>query len=354
MSTCTALPVVTNAAQVAGDALEVYGKAHISLDSVSAKDSADQDISNLSISSNSSRLGFKGKAPVGTMTGFYKIEGSISFENSGGAIDHRAAYAGLGGDMGRLLLGYRDTPFKDIRGKFDVFGDTVGDARNIIGSIGGNIADKRAKNALMYTTPKSGGIEANIMYSTAWEGDSSAQAGQDNNNNALISANLVYTSDALTLAAGMEKQKHVDSTVASPTLGDTTNTTTATRVVGTYKIAEMRVGLIFENLDDDKSDSKKRSAYGANFVMNAGATGKIKLQYIKAGDTDAVNDSGATEIAAGYDYKLDKISSTYIAYSTVSNDKNAAYVMGNGHDQKYTTATGENVSAISAGYIIKF
>ena len=69
------------------------------------------------------------------MTGFYKIEGSISFADSGGEIDHRAAYAGLKGGWGGLLLGYRDTPFKDVRGKFDVFGDTVGDARNIIGSV---------------------------------------------------------------------------------------------------------------------------------------------------------------------------------------------------------------------------
>ena len=88
--------------------------------------------------------------------------------------------------------------------------------------------------------------------------------------------------------------------------------------------------------------------------MKTGAAGKIKVQYIQAGDTKAVSNSGATEIAVGYDYKLDKVSSTYVAYSSVSNDTNAAYVMGNGHDQKYTTATGENVSALSAGYIIKF
>ena len=183
MSTGVMLPGLVNAAQVSGEALEIYGKAHISVESVSGKDSGTgEDSSNLSLSSNSSRLGFKGKAPVGSMTGFYKIEGSISFANSGGEIDHRAAYAGLKAGFGSVLLGYRDTPYKDIRGKFDVFGDTVGDARNIIGSVGGNLFDKRAKNALMYTTPNLSGFEANIMFSTAWEGDTTAQAGQDNNN----------------------------------------------------------------------------------------------------------------------------------------------------------------------------
>ena len=140
MSAGIASPGIANAVQVAGDALEVYGKAHVSIDAVSAKDSANKDVNNLSLSSNSSRLGFKGEAPVGSMTGFYKIEGSISFANgdSGSAIAHRAAYIGIKGDMGSVLTGYRDTPFKDIRGKFDLFGDTVGDGRNIFGTLDGS------------------------------------------------------------------------------------------------------------------------------------------------------------------------------------------------------------------------
>lgn len=342
-----ALPGLVNAAQVAGDALEVYGKAHVSLDSVSAKDSAGNDVSNLSMSSNSSRLGFKGKAPLGSMTGFYKIEGSISFADSGGQIDHRAAYAGIKDGFGSLLFGYRDTTFKDLRGKFDVFGDTVGDARNIIGSIGGNKVDKRAKNALMYSTPKLGGVQANIMYSTAWEGDTTAQAGQDNNNDSLTSANVIYKANSILLAAGWVQQNYVDAN------GDTDHKVTGTRLVGTYGMGGMRFGLIFEDLDHDKDASQRRSAYGANFTIKAGG-GKVKVQYIQAGDNDAVSDSGATETVVGYDYKLAKNSKTYVAYSVVSNDMNASYLMGNGHDQKYTTATGEDVSALSAGYIISF
>ena len=349
VSAGVALPGLVNAAQVAGDALDIYGKAHISLDSVSAKDAAGSSISNLSLSSNSSRLGFKGKAPIGSMTGFYKIEGSISFENSGGVIDHRAAYAGLEGGMGSVLLGYRDTPYKDVRGKFDVFGDTVGDARNIIGSINSsNLFDKRAKNAVMYSSPKAGGFEANVMYSTGWEGDTSQQQGQDNNNDSLTSVNLLYKANALTLAAGWEQQKHVDTTT-----GDTTNKGTGTRLVAAYDMGAMRIGLMYENLDDDTSTAKRRTAYGANFVFKAGE-GKIKLQYVKAGDTDASTASGANEIAVGYDYKLAKNSSTYVMYSKISNDANASYAIGNGHDQQYLTASGKDVSAISVGYIYSF
>ena len=350
VSAGVALPGLVNAAQVAGDALDIYGKAHITLDSTSAKNDSGSSISNRSLSSNSSRLGFKGQAPVGSVTGFYKIEGSLSFENSGGAIDHRAAYVGLKGGMGSVLAGYRDTAFKDVRGMFDVFGDTVGDARNIIGSVNAsNLFDKRAKNALMLTSPKVGGFVANVMYSTAWEGNTTAQQGQDNNNNSLTSINLQYKTNSLVLAAGWEEQKHVDATT-----GVTIDKGTGTRLVGAYDLGSMRIGLMYEKLDDDTNTAKRRSAYGINFVMNTGINGKIKLQYAKAGDTDASTASGANEIAVGYDHKLAKNSSTYIMYSKVSNDANASYAIGNGHDQQYITATGQDVSAVSVGYIYSF
>jgi len=277
-----ALPGLVNAAEVAGKALEIYGKAHLSLDSVSAKDAGGASISNLDLSSNSSRLGFKGEGAVGSMTGFYKIEASVNMDREGGALDHRAAYAGLKGGMGSILAGYRDTPYKDVRGMFDVFGDTVGDARNIIGSIdASNLFDKRAKNAVMYSSPKSGGFQANVMYSTSWENNTTAQQGQDNNNASLTSINLKYKANALTLAAAWEQQNHVDTTT-----GDTNRKGTGTRLVAAYDMGAMRIGLIYENLDDDTTVANRRSAYGANFIFKAGE-GKVKLQYIKAGDTDA-------------------------------------------------------------------
>jgi predicted porin len=351
VSAGVALPSFAQATEVTGKALEIYGKAHVSLDSVSGYDTATTKASNLSLSSNSSRIGFKGEAPIGSFTGFYKVEGSVSFGNgdTSTGYDHRAAYAGIKGGMGSILAGYRDTALKDVRGKFDVFGDTVGDARNIIGSVqGSNYFDKRAKNAIMYSTPKTGGFQANLMYSTAWTGDATAQAGQDNNNESLSSVNLLYSADALSLAAAWEQQKFVDGTT-----GETNDKATATRLVGAYDMGSMRIGLIYENLDDDNSTALRRSAYGANIVFKVGE-GKVKLQYIKAGDTDAGSDTGATEVALGYDMKLAKNASAYVAYSKISNDANASYVMGNGHDQKYTTTAGQDVSAVSLGFIYSF
>lgn len=375
-----AMPGLASAVEVAGKALDIYGKAHVSLDAPSAKQDNGtggyDNVNNVSMSSNSSRLGFMGELPVDSVTGFYKIEASITFDNGDGtSFSHRAAYAGIKDGFGSVLLGYRDTPLKDVRGMYDVFGDTVGDARDIFGTaqdysattLAGsgpyakNYIDVRAKNAIMYTTPKMKGFEANFMYSTAWEANSTNQEGQDNNNNSLYSINVKYKLDKLALAAAYQSQNYVSSTT-----GDKTYEQTTSRVVGTYDFGAFRVGLMYENMDNNGDNSavyagQRRSAYGANFVFKAGANGAVKLEYNVADKSDIANaNDGASETAIGYSYKLGKHSSTYVMYSTISNDNGnsgvngAGYFIGNGHDQKYWSAPGQDVSSFSVGYIVSF
>jgi predicted porin len=335
------VPGFVNAMQVVEDKLEIYGKAHISIDAVSAEDAGGNDVSNTSIASNSSRLGFKGKMPMGSLTGFYTIESKIVYDESGSTFASRNTYVGLQGAMGSFLVGYRDTPFKDVRGDFDIFGDTVGDARNIMGSINGS--DKfnvRAQNVLMYTTPKAGDFQANLMYSTAEAGGSTQ--GQDNNDTDLTSINLVYKSKSLLLSAAWEDQSDDNAT--------------GIRLVGAFDVGPVRVGLMYEDLDHDTAAASRRSALGANVAIKAGENGKVKVQYLVADDNDATTDSGATNIAVGYDHKLDKSSTVYVMYSSVSNDTNASFGIGGGHDSdKYSVgAAGQDVSAISLGYIYSF
>ena len=334
-------PNLTSAIQVVDDKLEIYGKAHISIDSVSAEDAVGNDVSNISIASNSSRLGFKGKMPMGSITGFYKIESKIVYDESGSTFASRNTYVGLEGGIGSFLVGYRDTPFKDVRGLFDIFGDTVGDARNIMGSIDGT--DKfnvRAQNVIMYTSPKAGDFQANVLYSTAESGGSTQ--GQDNNDTDLTSINLVYKSKSLVLAAAWEDQSDDNAS--------------GIRLVGGFDIGPVGIGLMYEDLDHDTAAASRRTAYGANVAIKAGENGKVKVQYLIADDNDATNGSGADNIAVGYDHKLDKSSTVYVMYSSVSNDTNASFGIGGGHDSdKYSVgAAGQDVSAISLGYIYKF
>lgn len=347
-----AMPGLASAIEVAGKALQIYGQVHVSVDSVSGNEAANKKVSNVSVSSNSSRLGFKGEGDIGSMTGFYKIEGSISADNSGGIIDHRAAYVGLEGSGGSLTVGYRDTIYKDIFGKFDIMGNSIGDSRNILGSTsnGKEPFDTRAKNGIIYSTPKMNGLQANFEYATAFQANTTGQAGQDNNNNALTAANVTYAANGLSLAAAWEQQDYPNAA------GDAVAyKLTGTRLYGGYKVGAIDARLIYEQLDDSAASPgvNKRNAYGAAVVYSLGGPGAVKLQYMKAEKSSAGND-GANQITVGYDYKLAKNASAYIMYDKVSNDPNAQYFIGAGHDQHYTTVAGKDVSAISVGYVYKF
>ncbi|MEJ2509700.1 MAG: porin, partial [Gammaproteobacteria bacterium] len=106
------VPAAANAADVLGKNLQIYGKVHLSLDSVD--NGADK---NLSLASNSSRLGFKGQYDVSdSLQGIWQIESKVVYDNGGkSAFVGRNTFAGLKGGFGTIAAGYKDTPFKDIR-----------------------------------------------------------------------------------------------------------------------------------------------------------------------------------------------------------------------------------------------
>lgn len=328
----------SQAAELLGKKLEVYGKLHLSVDSVDA----DNSVSNTSLSSNSSRLGFKGEGDLKEgLQGFYQIESSIKTDESAGTLDGRNTYVGLKGGFGSLLAGYRDTPFKDLRGDFDVFGDTAGDARSIMGSANGtDTFNVRAQNALMYTTPGTGGLKFNLMYSTA-EG-ASVQQGQDNNSTALTSASLYYNMGALKLGVAYEKQKDDDAK--------------GTRAMVKYTMGAAQLGAMYEKLKADVSGSAtSRTAYGVNLAYKMGAEDALKLQYVVAKSYDSSSDTGAKLSTIGWDHKLTADMSTYLLYSSMANDANATFGIGGGHDgDKYTTVAGGNIKVLSLGLVYSF
>ncbi|MEJ2390104.1 MAG: porin [Gammaproteobacteria bacterium] len=352
-----AMPGLASAVEVAGKALQVYGQVHVSVDSATTHDSTGASVSKLNVSSNSSRLGFKGEGALnGGLTGFYKIEGKIkAADASGSSIDGRAAYVGLKGTGGSLMLGFRDTIYKDTFKMFDVMGNSVGDSRNILGAVSngdGDIFDTRSKNGIYYYSPKMGGFKLGLGYSTAFKGDSIAS--QNNNNNSLTDAVLAYSANGLSLAAGYEQQKIIG---ASSTNNESTQTITGTRLVGGYKTGPMDIRLVYEHITNsgvDQVAADNRNAYGAAFVYKVGGPGSVILQYMKAATSDAGND-GANQVTVGYAYKLAKNAKAYIMYDKVSNDPNANFNIKAGHDLGYkNSVAGKDVSAISIGYVYKF
>lgn len=340
------LPAVASAVQVVGEDLEVYVKAHVSLD-FTDPDTATGD-SQTGISSNSSRIGFKGKHPLENgMTAFYQIESKVSFDGGGGAVAGRNTWVGLQDGFGSVLVGYSDTPFKDLGGKFTVFGDTVADRRAILGSSAiqstSHAMDQRAKNMIMYKN-KFGPTEVKIMYSTDLKGNSTPE-GQDKNKNDAISGSVVYSDGPLAVGAAFESESNV-------TNSDPEQKVDGARLGAMYDFGGFGLGAIFESLSSDDIPDLDRNAYGINGTVKISSATKLQAQILVADDYKDVSSSGATKTSIGVTTKIDKTTSVYVIYTQTDNDDNARFQgIGDGHDDTLSTDLGGKPTAFSLGFV---
>ncbi|NOY65867.1 MAG: porin [Gammaproteobacteria bacterium] len=343
------LPVTADAAKVLGDELEVYGKLHLSVDA-SDTDGLNANKEDISISSNSSRLGFKGKHKIanGGMSVVYQLEQEVAIgdgKDGGSTLVTRNSFAGLKGSFGQVIVGYHDTQFKTVGSKWGVFGDSVGERRAILGAgaLSGNKMNQRGKNALMWTK-KIGNLKAMAMYSA----DSSKTEGKiDNNDNVMTSVGVLYKGKGIPFyfGAAYEDWDNLTSTIGA---------TDGYRVMAGYKAGFGKIGFIYEDITSVVADMD-RSVYGVNGVFKLGSGLDIRGQILVADDYQGVANSGATKIGLGLFKKMDKQTQLYAAYGQTDNDINAKYQgVDGGHGDEVKTVKGGTPNSFSLGLVYKF
>lgn len=198
----TAAPAVADI-KTLGD-WEFYGRAHFSIDYL--KDGA--DYSRVNGSSNSSRLGFRGSKTFGDLTAVWQIEQEIFFNLNGANNDAinrfatRDTFAGIKGEFGQVRFGKFDTPFKVARGPADLFGDQLGDMRNLT-RVGSARFDERLNNTLEYQSPDFNGLRGKLAYALH-EGASAAVTAGANRKDSAVSVALHFTSGGLDAALAFE------------------------------------------------------------------------------------------------------------------------------------------------------
>src|SRR5574343_1221417 len=228
--------------------LEIYGRASFSVDKL---DDGNK-YSRMNLSSNASRLGFRGSKKIGELTGIWQIEQEIQFNLSNGTspagiddkdtnnrLASRDTFAGLQGDFGTVRAGKFDTPFKVAREPFNLFGDQLGDMRNLT-RVGDAKFDERLNNMLEYQTPVMSGFQAKLAYSFHSGTSATTTSGVEQNEDA--------TSVSLGYKAG-----NLDATLAYETYGSNTATTgkrDATRAALSYKLMpELRLMGFYQTAD---------------------------------------------------------------------------------------------------------
>jgi len=345
--------------------IEVYGAAKLSVDMITTDaKTTGADKSLAKVSSNSSRLGFKGtEALSDDLSAVMQLELGINYDGTQTSvvssvtaspvsskstnidkITYRNSYGGLSSKaFGAVIFGIHDTPYKLSTGSLDVFGDTMADYNAIIGTVNATSDfDLRAMNTIMYTSPKFAGVQ--IMAQTSSNGQESDTSTAGNKQEYSFSAS--YSGGPVYVALANEIHKNKYGSLDS--LG--------------YKIEGMKlgagltlegtkVGLVYETLKDSVSDSANtRNALYLSVSQKLGNE-TIKLAYGKADDGKNPNTTtGASMMAAGVEHSFTKRTSAYVLYAKTKNDTDATYGLGQaGAGGAYTPKAGESPSVIAFG-----
>lgn len=311
----------------------VYGRAHISADFLD--DGAKYSETNLS--SNASRLGFKGDHQISPdLKAFFQIEQQINFTTGGSDKDSqsfatRDTFVGLGGNFGALQAGRFDSPFKTARGPFNLFGDQVGDMRNLARITSGRL-DERYDNTIQYTTPTFSGFTGKVAYSM-YKGQSIdiTESVDNNEDSDAFSMSLSYAAGPLEASLGYE-QVEEDTLLRGETdsfrAAGAYKITDAFKLVGFYQTTEFDGYGRNNNKGKPESTSAQRDAGTFDVYGLGGEFAIAKNTALKA--TWMTHSSDAKKADAdmwvvGIEHKLDKAVRVYANYAVVDNDDNAAY-----------------------------
>lgn len=340
-------PLTATAVEVAGEKLDIYAKLHLSID---YSDRDDPTVTNdgMSISSNSSRLGFKGKLPLENgMKVIWQLEQEVRWDDSSqGEFADRNSYLGLASGAHSLRVGVYDTPFKTVASRWGVFGDSVGERRGMLGAgyISNNQLNERAKNSVMYQL-QTETLKVQAMYAVDPEDNSGLSGGVDNNDATMFGTGVWWKISGVTLSAAYEDWNEHSSMLNG----------SAFRLAAVYALGDHRLGAIYEDIDSDTVNEWQRSAYGVNWKWKFSGKTDLRAQYIIVDDAGNLLNTGATKIGLGVFHKLDKKAEVYVAFGAADNDANAKFqAVDGGHGDEVKTTEGGSPNALSLGMIYKF
>lgn len=339
-------PVMAAAADV-----KVYGRAHVSLDYLSDG----KDYSEIGLSSNSSRLGFKAEQKLENgMTVFGQIEQEVNFASGekGGGVNFasRDTFVGLKGDFGQVKVGRFDTPFKTARGPVNFFGDQVGDLRNLTRA-GEHRFDERNDNTIEYKSPKfAGGFQAAAalsMHAGASIPKTATGEGQDDNK--AYDLALTYKEGPIDVAVAYA---HFDANAANAR--EKRSDRDAFRLAGAYKVTdELNVGAFVQMGDIDIDSTKDANVYGIAADYKITPKTYIRGQVFQR-DVDA-NNSDSTLVALGVEHRLDKAVRVYANLATVLNDAESNLTpWAQARSNNVGGAKGEDSTGLSLGFRYDF
>lgn len=335
--------------------VDIGGTVNMSVDYLDADTTAAGG--NWNVSNNASNIYFKGTEDLGGgLKALWQVQTYFTAGATGGAGDTSGGanadgvgtgntYVGLSGNFGTVVLGKHEAPMKLIGRSVDLFGDQIGDNRNLVNKPGnlGSGFDLRPANTIAYMTPSFNGVTAALAYVTNVSTAASATGGAATDTTVDVwSANAKYENGPLMVGLGYEKHNLSESNAAK-------KDEKAWRLAAGYVFGDAKVVAFYQDasdLDGTAGDDVKTWGLGAAYKMGAIT---LKAQYYDADDVGNDNDTGANMWALGVDYDLSKRTKVQFAYATTENDGAATTysAFGGGHGD--APAQGNNPNGFSVG-----
>ncbi len=353
-------PKATQARELIGEKLDFYGTLHGSIDYMDSDvndqlanaDPNDRFIaSDMNISSNTTKLGIKGRLRTDNSMDFlYQVEQFVDLDSED-RIDFstRNTYLGIAGSFGQVLVGRHDSPFKLVSSRYSILTDTVGDRRAILGasSASGNRMNLRADNMILWRHQKetaSGSVDWMVQYSPNANNDT----GIPNNND--LSMWGVW---------GQWRADSFSAVIAHDSwAGIYGGEIDATRVAARKTHGAFTSALLFEHINHDLAGEGQglldRNAWGANLTYT-NASWKYSFQVLTALSHAVSPDSGARMISLAAEKTIHDSLTGYVAYTQTDNEQNASYqAVDGGHGDELSTLPGGTPRALSVGLKYQF
>lgn len=332
-----AVAAVVAAPLAAQAEVEIYGQARMSVDYNNNNTPITGDDKNaLAVSSNKSRIGFKGSEDFGNgLKGLWQIEQGVAFDSGSWANESRDTFLGLSGNFGTVLAGKLRTPYRTSTERLDVFMDTKADYNAIIGSAGSasqltsdtNVGNLRTNNSLAYVTPDFNGFKATLAFVTNYSdllggpGDNLPRTTTDGDKSA-YSLNGTYDNGPLYLTAAYESLAKFSPKVGGTGFDDTKSW----KVGGGWNFGQgTTIGAVFENMDLGGAVKDRNAWYLSGMHKMDAFNVKAAYGMVDNWSGTGFKDTGANYWAIGGGYELSKTTEAYALYTQVSNDKNGGY-----------------------------
>jgi len=303
----------------------LYGKADLSYDFISTGNNAlgVAGVNKGNVSSNVSKFGIKGSEDLGDgLSAVWQIEQQVNMDNSGGTFGTRNTFLGLkSNDMGTVLMGRHDTPYKISTRALDIFGDSIADNRSLLGGVSGRTAaasfDGRQPDVIAYISPALSGFTGAIAYVNLNEAAVTAAAPKAN------ALSLAGMYSAAPFYASLAYEEHILNTVV---VGGKEK---ATKLGLGYKMDAFKVNFAYEKTSDNLTLGTGANRFGHSAYYLAGqynftSIDAVKLAYGKSNQIGALASSSANQFSLGYDHNLSKRTKLYAIYSRISNQTGAA------------------------------